>query len=265
MFVYSHPDPIALSLGPLHVRWYGLMYLLGFLAGWLLARRRAQQPGSTWTATQVDDLIFFCAVGVIAGGRLGWMLFYGTERIVAEPLSVFRIWEGGMSFHGGFIGVALALILFARSRGKNMVDVFDFTMPLPAIGIGAGRIGNLINGELWGKPTDAPWAVVVDGVALHPSQLYEAFLEGLVLFAILWWYTSKPRYRWAPTGLFMVCYGLFRFAVEFVRVPDENRGYLLFDWLTMGQLLSLPMIVGGLGLLSFAYTRREPSGNYGAP
>ncbi len=158
---------------------------------------------------QVDDLIFYCAVGVIAGGRLGWMLFYGTERILAEPLSVFRIWEGGMSFHGGFIGVALALVLFARSHGKNMVDVFDFTMPLPAIGIGAGRIGNFINGELWGKPTDVPWAVIVDGMALHPSQLYEAFLEGLVLFAILWWYTSKPRYRWAPTGLFMVCYGCF--------------------------------------------------------
>jgi phosphatidylglycerol:prolipoprotein diacylglycerol transferase len=264
MLVYSHPDPVALSLGPLHVRWYGLMYLMGFLAGWFLARRRAARPDSTWTALQVDDLIFYCAVGVIVGGRLGWMLFYGTERIFAEPLSVFRIWEGGMSFHGGFLGVMCALMLFARSRGKAMVDVFDFTMPLPAIGIGAGRIGNFINGELWGKPTDVPWAVIVDGVPLHPSQLYEAALEGLVLFVIMWWFTAQPRFRWAPTGLFLLCYGIFRFAVEFVRVPDENRGYLLFGWVTMGQLLSLPMILGGLFLLAFAYRTRAPSGNYRA-
>jgi phosphatidylglycerol:prolipoprotein diacylglycerol transferase len=264
MFVYSHPDPIALSLGPLHVRWYGLMYLLGFLAGWFLARRRAVQPGSTWTPTAVDDLIFFCAVGVIAGGRLGWMLFYGTERILAEPLSVFRIWEGGMSFHGGLAGVIIALALFARSRSRRAADVLDFAAPLPAIGIGAGRIGNFINGELWGKPTDVPWAVVVDGVPLHPSQLYEATLEGVVLFLILWWFTSRPRFRWAPSGLFLVCYGVFRFAVEFVRVPDENRGYLILDWVTMGQLLSLPMIIAGLVLLGVAYARAEPSGNYSA-
>jgi phosphatidylglycerol---prolipoprotein diacylglyceryl transferase len=262
MFVYSHPDPIAISLGPLHVRWYGLMYLLGFLAGWWLARRRAAQPGSTWTAAAVDDLIFYCALGVIAGGRLGWMLFYGTERIMAEPLSVFRIWEGGMSFHGGLIGVIIALLLFARSRGRHIADVFDFAAPLPAIGIGAGRIGNFINGELWGKPTDVPWAVVVDGVALHPSQLYEAVLEGLVLFLVVWWFTARPRFRWAPAGLFMACYGVFRFAVEFVRVPDADIGYLMFGWVTMGQLLSLPMIIAGLALLGAAYRRQEPSGNY---
>jgi phosphatidylglycerol:prolipoprotein diacylglycerol transferase len=261
MFVYSHPDPIAISLGPLHVRWYGLMYLLGFLAGWWLARRRAARPGSTWTPTEVDDLIFYCAIGVIAGGRLGWMLFYGTERILAEPFSVFRIWEGGMSFHGGLLGVLLALALFANRRAKHLGDVFDFTSPLPAIGFGAGRIGNFINGELWGKATDVPWAVVVDGVARHPSQLYEAALEGLALFVIMWWFTSRPQYRWAPSGLFLVCYGVFRCAVEFVRVPDENRGYLLLDWVTMGQLLSLPMIVFGLAMLAIAYARREPSGN----
>lgn len=261
MFVYSHPDPIAISLGPLHVRWYGLMYLLGFLAGWWLARRRAARPGSTWTPAAVDDLIFFCAIGVIAGGRLGWMLFYGTERILAEPLSVLRIWEGGMSFHGGLIGVMLALALFAHRRRRSLGDVLDFATPLPAIGIGAGRIGNFINGELWGKPTDVPWAVLVDGISLHPSQLYEAALEGLALFVILWWFTSKPRFRWAPSGLFLVCYGAFRFAVEFVRVPDDNRGYLLFGWVTMGQALSLPMIVAGLALLAVAYSRRVPSGN----
>jgi phosphatidylglycerol:prolipoprotein diacylglycerol transferase len=262
MFVFPHPDPVALSLGPLHVRWYGLMYLIGFVSAWWLARRRASQPGSTWKPVEVDDMIFFSALGVILGGRIGWMLFYGTERILAEPLSVLRIWEGGMSFHGGLVGVLLALAFFARSRGKQLVDVFDFAAPLPAIGFGAGRIGNFINGELWGKPTDVPWAVIVDGVPLHPSQLYEATLEGLVLFLILWWFTATPRPRWAPSGLFLLCYGVFRFLVEFVRVPDENRGYLLFDWVTMGQILTLPMIVAGLAMLAVAYRRREVSGNY---
>jgi phosphatidylglycerol:prolipoprotein diacylglycerol transferase len=262
MFVYPHPDPVALSLGPLQVRWYGLMYLVGFLAAWWLARRRAAKPGSTWTPTEVDDLIFYCALGVILGGRLGWILFYGTERILSDPLSLLRIWEGGMSFHGGLVGVLVALAMFASRRGKRIADVFDFTAPLPAIGFGAGRIGNFINGELWGKPTDVPWAVVVDGVALHASQLYEALLEGLVLFVILWWFTSSPRPRLAPSGLFLLCYGVFRFAVEFVRVPDANRGYLLLDWVTMGQILSLPMIIAGAWLLVIAYRRREPSGNY---
>jgi phosphatidylglycerol---prolipoprotein diacylglyceryl transferase len=262
MFVYPQPDPVALSLGPLQVRWYGLMYLVGFLAAWWLARRRAAQPGSTWTPTEVDDLIFYCAIGVIFGGRLGWILFYGTERILDDPLSLLRIWEGGMSFHGGLAGVLIALAMFASRRGKRIADVFDFTAPLPAIGIGAGRIGNFINGELWGKPTDVPWAVVVDGVPLHASQLYEAVLEGLVLFLILWWFTMRPRPRLAPSGLFLLGYGVFRFAVEFVRVPDANRGYLLFDWLTMGQILSLPMIIAGAWLLAIAYRRREPSGNY---
>jgi phosphatidylglycerol:prolipoprotein diacylglycerol transferase len=262
MLVYPHPDPVALSLGPLQVRWYGLMYLVGVLAAWWLARRRAARPGSTWTANEVDDLIFYCALGVILGGRLGWMLFYGTERIFSDPLGLLRIWEGGMSFHGGLAGVLIALAMFASRRGKRIADVFDFTAPLPAIGFGAGRIGNFINGELWGKPTDVPWAVVVDGVALHASQLYEALLEGLVLFLILWWFTSRPRPRLAPSGLFLLCYGVFRFAVEFVRVPDANRGYLLFDWVTMGQILSLPMIIAGVWLLAVAYRRREPSGNY---
>jgi phosphatidylglycerol:prolipoprotein diacylglycerol transferase len=262
MFVYPHPDPVALSLGPLHVRWYGLMYLVGFLAAWWLARRRGARAASPWAPGDVDDVIFYSAVGVILGGRLGWMLFYGTERLLAEPASIVRIWEGGMSFHGGLLGVIAAMMLFARRRGRRAVDVFDFMAPLPAIGFGAGRIGNFINGELWGKPTDVPWAVIVDGTPLHPSQLYEATLEGVVLFLILWWFTSKPRFRWAPSGLFLACYGVFRFLVEFVRVPDANRGYLLLDWVTMGQLLSLPMIVVGLAMFGHAYRRRDPSGNY---
>lgn len=262
MLAYPQLDPVAFSIGPLHVRWYGLMYLLGFLAAWWLARRRAADPNSTWKPTDVDDLIFYSAVGVILGGRLGWMLFYGTERILADPLGVLRIWEGGMSFHGGLIGVLVALGLFASRRSRSIGDVFDFTAPLPAIGFGAGRIGNFINGELWGKPTDVPWAFLVDGVPRHASQLYEALLEGLVLFVILWWFTSSPRPRWAPSGLFLVCYGVFRFAVEFVRVPDENRGYLFLGWVTMGQLLSLPMILVGLWMLAYAYRSNTPSGNF---
>jgi phosphatidylglycerol:prolipoprotein diacylglycerol transferase len=262
MFVYPHPDKIAFSVGPLDVHWYGITYLVGFVAGWWLARRRAAQPGSTWTPGLVDDLIFYCAVGVIAGGRLGWMLIYGTEQLIANPLSILRVWEGGMSFHGGFVGVAIALVLFARRRGRAVADVFDFTVPLPAIGFGAGRIGNFINNELWGKPTDVPWAVIVDGVPRHASQLYEALLEGLVLFLIIWWYTSRPRPQLAPGALFLICYGVFRFAVEFVRVPDENRGYLLFGWVTTGQLLSAPMIVAGLWLWVHAHRRNVPSGNY---
>jgi phosphatidylglycerol:prolipoprotein diacylglycerol transferase len=262
MFTYPDIDPIALSIGPLHVRWYGLMYLVGFLSAWWLARRRAAQPGSTWKPADVDDLIFYAAVGIILGGRLGWMLFYGTEGILADPLSVLRIWEGGMSFHGGLAGVLIALAMFANQRGRLIADVFDFAAPLPGIGFGAGRIGNFINGELWGKPTDVPWAVIVDGTPRHASQLYEALLEGLALLVIIWWYTSKPRPRWAPSGLFLVCYGLFRFAVEFVRVPDSNRGYMLFGWMTMGQILTLPMIAAGLWMLAIAYRRGQPSGNY---
>ncbi len=261
MLVYPNPDPIAFQIGPVKVHWYGIMYLVGFLSAWWLARRRASSPRSTWTPIEVDDLIFYCSVGVILGGRLGWCLFYGTEQTIANPLTIFRIWDGGMSFHGGLVGVLVALAVLARHRGRRVADVFDFTAPLPAVGFGAVRIGNFINGELWGKPTDVPWAFVVNGRPLHASQLYEATLEGLVLFVILWWFTSTPRPRWAPSGLFLVCYGMFRFLIEFVRVPDANRGYLLFGWVTMGQILSTPMILAGLALLVVAYRRREPSGN----
>jgi phosphatidylglycerol:prolipoprotein diacylglycerol transferase len=262
MIVYPEIDPVAFALGPVRVHWYGLMYVVGFIAGWWLARRRAAAPGSTWKPVDVDDLIFFAAIGVIAGGRLGWILFYGFDTVRADPLAILRVWQGGMSFHGGLAGVMIAIALFARRRGRRIADVFDFMAPLPAIGLGAGRIGNFINGELWGKPTDLPWGMLVDGQVLHPSQLYEAALEGLVLFLVLWWFTSRPRPRLAPAGLFLVLYAVFRFAIEFVRVPDADIGYLAFDWLTMGQLLSLPVLIAGLGMLAFAYTRREPSGNY---
>jgi len=288
MIPYPAIDPIIFSVGPLAVRWYGLMYVIGFGAAWWLARRRAARSDSTWEAAEVDDLIFFAAIGVILGGRLGWILFYGGEQVISDPLTIIRIWEGGMSFHGGLIGVVLSVVLFARQRQRRFADVLDFLAPLPGLGIFAGRIGNFINGELWGKPTEAPWAFIVDPAPLYPvqaaeatrlchrfgidpcvlhvhaSQLYEGLLEGLLLFVILWLYTRKPRPRLAPSGLFLIVYGVCRFAVEFVRVPDENRGYLLFDWVTMGQLLSLPMIVFGVILMAWAYRSQQASGNYGA-
>jgi phosphatidylglycerol---prolipoprotein diacylglyceryl transferase len=285
MLTYPAIDPIIVSLGPLAIRWYGVTYVIAFAVGWWLARHRARAPGSTWTPQQVDDLIFFSAIGVILGGRLGWVLFYGFESVIDEPLRLLRIWEGGMSFHGGFLGVLIAGLWFARTRQKNPADVCDFLVPLPGIGIFAVRVANFINGELWGKPTTVPWAFKVSPEGLYPqqsfevvslcrrfqvepceltlhgSQLYEAVLEGLVVFAIVWWFTSKPRPRLAASGVFLICYGMARSLVEFVRVPDENRGYFLGDWFTMGQLLSMPMILAGLVLLIIAYRRRIPTGN----
>jgi phosphatidylglycerol:prolipoprotein diacylglycerol transferase len=262
MLTYPDIDPVALAIGPVKVHWYGLMYVVGFIAGWWLARRHAAHPRSTWRPVDVDDVIFFAAVGVIAGGRLGWIFVYGFDALLADPFAIVRVWEGGMSFHGGLIGVMIAVAVFARRRGRRVADVFDFMAPLPALGLFAGRIGNFINGELWGKPTDQPWGMLVNGKVLHPSQLYEAAFEGIVLFAILWWFTSKPRLRLAPAGLFLTLYAIFRFAVEFVRVPDEHIGYLAFGWLTMGQLLSLPVLAAGIGMLAWSLRRREPSGNY---
>lgn len=282
MLVYPHINPIAISIGPLfgvgplQVHWYGIMYLVGFASAWGLARHRAARPGSTWTGLDIDDLIFYCAIGVILGGRLGWCIFYGNEVIYgrgttpADWLNVFRIWDGGMSFHGGLTGVIVAAMLFARAKGKHVVDVFDFLAPLPGIGLMAGRLGNFINGELWGKPTDLPWAFGVpnaQGVLIgrHPSQLYEAALEGLLLFLILWFFTNKPRPRLAPSALFMIVYGLARFTVEWVRLPDANLGYLYGGWLTMGMLLTMPMILIGAGMMIYSYRRDAASGNLVRP
>lgn len=270
MLEYPNFDPVAFSIGPfagigpIRVHWYGIMYLIGFLGAWWLARRRVKQPGSTWKPVDVDDLIFFAALGVILGGRVGWALVYGHDALADNPLALFKIWEGGMSFHGGLAGVMIAIAIFARLRGRSIADVFDFTAPLPGIGLFFGRIGNFINNELWGKTTDAPWGFFVDGEVRHASQLYEAFLEGLVLFAVLWAFTARPRPRLAASGVFLFLYGVFRFAVEFVRVPDTymgDQGYIAFGWLTTGQILSVPMIVAGIATLAWAYTRRVPTGN----
>jgi len=261
MLAYPGFDPVALELGPLKVRWYGLTYLIAFAVAWWLARRRAAEPGSTWKVTDVDDFLFFAMLGVILGGRIGYTVFYGMQFWLEDPLYLLRVWEGGMSFHGGLIGVLVALALFAHRRGRKIADVFDFAAALPGIGIFAVRIGNFINGELWGKPGDVPWAMLVDGIARHPTQLYEALLEGVLLAVVLWWFTSKPRPQWAPSGLFLIMYAAGRLTVEFWRLPDAHIGYLAGGWLTMGHVLTLPMLLAGIALMLFAYRRNVASGN----
>lgn len=255
LFTYPEFDPIAFSIGPMHVRWYGLAYLGGFVVAWLGMRMRANQPWSAIKREQVDDLVFYAALGAIIGGRIGYMLVYGFAELVANPLSLFTVWRGGMSFHGGLTGVLVASWLYGRSIGKSFFTVTDFVAPWAPAGLFLGRIGNFINSELWGKPTDVPWAVIVDGQARHPSQLYEALLEGLLLFLVVWLYTRKPRPTMAASGLFLAGYGIARSIVEFVRVPDAQLGYLAFGWLTMGQILSLPMILAGIALFVLAHRR----------
>jgi phosphatidylglycerol---prolipoprotein diacylglyceryl transferase len=257
--VFTYPDisPVAFTLGPLQVRWYGLMYLGGFAIAWLGMRARARHGRAPIDVVRVDDLVFYAALGVIIGGRLGYMLFYNLPTLVSDPLSIVAVWRGGMSFHGGFLGVLIAMALFARRVELPFFAVMDFIAPWVPPGLGLGRIGNFINGELWGKVAraDAPWAVMVDGVPRHASQLYEAFLEGLVLFIVLWSYSRRPRPLMAVSGLFALCYGLFRIMIEFVRLPDAQLQYLAFGWLTMGQVLSLPMVLGGAFLIYFGYRR----------
>jgi phosphatidylglycerol:prolipoprotein diacylglycerol transferase len=270
MLTYPTMDPIALALGPLQVHWYGLMYLLAFATGWALGRWRAARGDSGWTVEMMDDVVFYIVLGVVAGGRLGYMLFYGLDQILDNPLNILKVWEGGMSFHGGLLGVCLAMWFYGRRRGLGFFQVADFIAPLIPPGIFFGRIGNFINGELWGHRTEVPWGMQLPcdrfpgycadqpagtllSPAVHPSQLYEAALEGLALFLILWIYSRRPRPTMAVSGLFLVCYAVFRFSVEFVRTPDTHIGYLAFDWLTMGQLLSLPMLLFGAYLLARAY------------
>ncbi len=255
MLPYPEIDPVIFSLGPLKIRWYGLMYVIGFVIGWWLARKRAERRWSPVTPPQVDDLVFYSMLGVIIGGRLGYCLVYGWDNLTSDPLYIFKITEGGMSFHGGLVGVLGALWLYGRRIRKRFFEITDFFAPLVAPGLFFGRIGNFINGELWGKPTDVAWGFNVGGVGRHPSQLYEALLEGLVLFIILWVYSAKPRPTMAVSGLFLLCYGVFRFFVEFFRLPDEQLGYLAFGWVTMGQVLSTPMILVGALLLAMAYRR----------
>jgi len=256
MLIYPEIDPVALSLGPLKIHWYGITYLVAFALAWWLGRVRAEQYG--WKKAEIEELIFYGAVGLVLGGRFGYILFYNFSAFIDNPIILIKIWQGGMSFHGGLIGGVIALWFFSRRYNKGFFEVIDFTAPLVPLGLGSGRIGNFINSELWGRPTDLPWGMVFPNggdLARHPSMLYEFFLEGIVLFAILWWFSSRPRPLMSVSGLFVVGYGLFRFMVEFVRQPDAHMGYIAWGWLTQGQLLSVPLIIAGILLITTAYRR----------
>ncbi len=258
MLSYPQIDPVLVSIGPLKIHWYGLTYLIGFAGVWFLGQLRAKKPWSPIKPEAIEDLVTYGAIGVILGGRIGYILFYNFSEFLNNPLVLFKIWQGGMSFHGGMLGVFIAMWFFGKKQGLTMLQLTDVIAALCPIGLGAGRIGNFINSELWGRTTDMPWGMIFpNGGALprHPSQLYEAFLEGLVLFIIMWTYTSKPRPTMAATGLVVFCYGCFRFFVEFFRMPDAHIGYLALNWVTMGQILSTPMIIIGAGMFYWAHKK----------
>jgi phosphatidylglycerol:prolipoprotein diacylglycerol transferase len=260
MLSYPYFDPVMISIGPLSLRWYGMMYVFGVVSGWLLGRYRAAKATSSWNPTDVDDFITWAIVGVVVGGRLGYVLFYNASYYLSHPLKIFAVWEGGMSFHGGALGVILVCVFFARAKGFGLFEVGDFICPLVPPGLFFGRIGNFINAELWGRPTDLPWGMPFPGassVPRHPSQLYEAGLEGLVLFSLLWWYSARPRPAGAVAGLFLLGYGCFRFLVEFAREPDAQLGFVALDWMSMGQILCLPMILLGGWLMWRGYARER--------
>jgi phosphatidylglycerol:prolipoprotein diacylglycerol transferase len=281
---YFHDiDPVLVHIGPVSVHWYGLMYLCGFGTSYWLGMRRLRAGRLGISAEQFSDLLFGAMLGVIIGGRIGYMLIYGRDELMAEPLSLFKVWEGGMSFHGGLVGVVAAGVWWSRKRGRHAFDVVDFMAPLVPLGLGFGRMGNWIGGELWGRHTDVSWGVIfpksldhlgldmetlrtqaeaglLDAQARHPSQLYQVFLEGVVLFLIVWFYSAKPRRRYAVSGVFAIVYGLGRFLVEFVREPDRQMGFVAFDWMTTGQLLSLPLIA--LGVAFLWVSRTQPVAEY---
>lgn len=296
MLIHPNFDPVAIHVGPLAVRWYGLMYLVAFMMAIVVARLRLRQPhvaAQGWTPKDIDDMLFYGVLGTIIGGRLGYVLFYKAGYYLANPLDVFKVWQGGMSFHGGFLGVVLAMVLFAYQRKRTWLQVTDFVAPMVPAGLAAGRLGNFINGELWGRVTDpqAPWAMLFPSAASddaawlathpqlaakwhlgevfaqyhmlprHPSELYEIALEGVALFFVMWFFTRKPRPVGAASGVFLIGYGLARFIVEFAREPDDFLGLLALG-LSMGQWLSLPMIIAGVVMLAWSYrrARREPAG-----
>ncbi len=257
MLVHPQFDPVAIHLGSFGIHWYGLMYLLGFACFIWLGRKRLRTLNRTgWDDKFLDDLLFYGVLGVVLGGRLGEVLFYNPGYYFAHPAKILAVWEGGMSFHGGFLGVLVAMVFFARSRKLVWLQLMDFIAPLVPLGLGAGRIGNFINAELWGRPTDVPWGMVfpnVDNLPRHPSQLYEFALEGLALFALLWLYSRKPRPIGAVSGLFLIGYGSFRFLGEFARTPDDGIFGLMTFGISMGQWLSLPMALAGIAMMVWAY------------
>ncbi len=261
MLVFPEFDPVAVSLGPVKIHWYGLMYVLAFLFAYGLATYRSKQRDG-WTPEMVSDLLFYGALGVILGGRIGYVLFYEFSQFLADPLWLFKVWTGGMSFHGGFLGVVVAMVFFARKYKKTAFQTLDFIAPCVPTGLMFGRIGNFIGGELVGRPVENlnyPLAMIfphVDQLPRHPSQLYQALGEGLLLFIVLWWFSMKPRPRMAVSAVFLMGYGLARFMVEFFREPDVDQGFILLGWVTKGQMLSFPMILIGLWMLWYAYQRK---------
>lgn len=277
MLTYPDIDPVALqidafeifglTIGPLSIHWYGLMYLFGFAAAWAIGVARTKKEWSPIQRSQVEDMIFYAALGVVLGGRMGYVFFYNFQGFLEDPVELFRVWQGGMSFHGGLLGVIIAMWLYTRKINRSFLDLMDFGAPLVPIALGLGRLGNFIGGELWGRETDVSWGMVfpkdTEQLVRHPSQLYQAFLEGIVLFSILFWFSRKPRPRAAVASLFLILYGCFRFLVEFVREPDAHIGYM-FGWMTRGQLLSIPMIILGAGIMYWAYQLRDQKGRRAA-
>ena len=256
MFIYHHIDPIAFRIGPVPVHWYGIMYLIGFAAVWLLAVYRMRKPyWSNWKKEQISDVVFYGAIGAILGGRIGYTLVYNMAVFSQHPMVIFKIWQGGMSFHGGLFGVAVAWYFYSLYIKKPYFAITDFIAPFIPIGLGAGRLGNFINGELYGRVTTVPWGVIYPGggpLPRHPSEIYEFLLEGVLLFIILWFYSRKPKPYRAVTGMFLLWYGILRSIAELFRQPDPQLGFIAFNWLTMGQLLSFIMIVLGIILLVWA-------------
>lgn len=269
MIAFPNIDPVAFSIGPLSlfgktigplsVHWYGIMYILAFASAFLIGLWRAKKPFTALNTSQVEDLVFYGALGVVLGGRVGYMVFYNFQDLLANPFALFKVWEGGMSFHGGLIGVTLAMLLFARKTKLNFFDVTDFVAPLIPVGLGFGRIGNFIGGELWGRETNVPWGMIFPddqlGLVRHPSQLYQAFLEGFLLAVLILWFANKPRPRATVSAFFLIFYGIQRFFVEFFREPDAHIGLVFQDWLSRGQLLSIPMIVVGVAIFYGAYVK----------
>ncbi|MBF0136320.1 MAG: prolipoprotein diacylglyceryl transferase [Magnetococcales bacterium] len=262
MIAYPHLDPVIVQIGPLGIRWYGFMYTLAFILGWPLLKHRARRLMPDLSQDTLGDLVVWILLGVILGGRLGYVLFYQFSHFMSHPLTLFKVWEGGMSFHGGLMGVLLLSYIFSRRRGISGLALADMAIPIFPLGLFLGRIGNFINGELWGRTTDLPWGMVFPDAGplpRHPSQLYEASLEGVALFVILWWLGQRARPRGFMLGTFLAMYALFRFLVEYVREPDIQLGYLSLG-LTMGQWLTIPMAVIGLGMVGYAL-RRPPDGD----
>ncbi|WP_111642649.1 prolipoprotein diacylglyceryl transferase [Marinimicrobium alkaliphilum] len=261
MLIHPDFDPVAISIGPIDVHWYGIMYLLGFAGGWWVAMHRIKTTDAVISKAQLESLVTYVAFGVILGGRVGSVLFYHLEDFLSDPLMLIRVWEGGMSFHGGLVGVIIALVIYAWRTERSLLALGDFVAPTVPLGLGFGRLGNFIGQELWGRASDVPWAMVFpndpSGLARHPSQLYQAALEGGVLFAAVFWFSRKPRPRGAVCGLFLLLYGAFRIFSEFFREPDAHIAFDLFGWVTRGMWLSLPLVLAGAGLMFFAYYRRR--------